>query len=182
MIKVNITQDCSDADLSHIETLKQIAINSYKDNGIYLSKIRVSRLGDGLYAYQRYTMPRSYKKKIIVEDTATYTKFYRKNCTAYSDWLHQSIAQQRQTIKALAMRQGKKQKIRWQRDMTDKEQDNANCAGIKRIYKGEDMDKGYNVRNQHDNIYGKICLGQPQVEKTTKPNSKKNKLCFRKCN
>ena len=44
--------------------------------------------------------------------------------------------------------------------MTDKEQDNANCAGIKRIYKGEDMDKGYNVRNQHDNIYGKICLGQ----------------------
>ena len=32
-------------------------------------------------------MPRSYKKKIIVEDTATYTKFYRKNCTAYSDWL-----------------------------------------------------------------------------------------------
>ena len=87
MIKVNITQDCSDADLSHIETLKQIAINSYKDNGIYLSKIRVSRLGDRLYAYHRYAMPRSYKKKIIVEDTATYTKFYRKNCTAYSDWL-----------------------------------------------------------------------------------------------
>ena len=74
------------ADLENIETLKQIAINCYTENGLTIQKIRDARRGDGFYVYQKYARERNYIKRVIVEEGDTFVKFYRQKKTVSTDW------------------------------------------------------------------------------------------------
>jgi len=67
----------SKADLSNIETLKQIVINEFKKNGFTFSKIRTGKNKDGIFIYHEYGDKFYQNKKEIIEETDT-KRIYRR--------------------------------------------------------------------------------------------------------
>ncbi len=65
------------ADLSNIETLKQIVINEFKKNNFTFSKIRAGKNKDGIFIYHKYGDKFYQNKKEIIEETAT-KRVYRR--------------------------------------------------------------------------------------------------------
>ena len=71
------------ANLSNIETLKQIVINEFKKNNFTFSKIRVGKNKDGIFIYHEHGDKFYQDKKEIIEETDTkriykrYKKEYR---------------------------------------------------------------------------------------------------------
>ncbi len=67
----------SKADLSNIETLKQIVINEFNKNGFTFSKIRTGKNKDGIFIYHKYGDKFYQNKKQIIEETDT-KRVYRR--------------------------------------------------------------------------------------------------------
>ena len=78
-----LKSEYKNADLSNIETLKQIVINEFKKNNFTFSKIRVGKNKDGIFIYHEHGDKFYQDKKEIIEETDTkriykrYKKEYR---------------------------------------------------------------------------------------------------------
>ncbi len=77
-------KDYKEADLTNIETLKQIVINQFKENGLPISKIRSGRIKDkayqGIYVYHSNGSTYYQSKRELISEignTRTYRR-YRK--------------------------------------------------------------------------------------------------------
>ncbi len=90
------------ADLSNIETLKQIVINEFNKNGFTFSKIRTGKNKDGIFIYHEYGDKFYQNKKEIIEETATkrvyrrYKKEYRVSFIDINsgvDWFYTMLEQ-----------------------------------------------------------------------------------------
>ena len=82
---MNIIEEYKDADLTNIETLKQIVINKFKENGLSVSKIIKGRL-DGIYVYHPNgdTQYQNKREKISeTECSVTYRRYKKQYCSSF---------------------------------------------------------------------------------------------------
>lgn len=77
-MKIDLKREYPDADFSNIETYKQIVINKFKEFRLPLSKVKKTRLGDGLYIYGRYCSEQTRTARRLVKKISDHEYLYQR--------------------------------------------------------------------------------------------------------